>query len=152
MVLDDAVEGFVDIVGHAGSVAADVEDGSFVEPCPKLGTFFEHAVLHVDFLRLVAGECGGELIEGAIGLVGGEFVLVEVFGLLVLLAEDEPGIAFGIGGFAVLEKRAERCDPGAGAAHDHGSFVIGLGKAEAFAGSDEAGDLGVVFQGGGQAR
>src|SRR5690606_13832737 len=53
---DDVDKGLVDVLGHAGGVAADVEVGAGVDPLPYVLAVLAHAVLDVDLLRLVAGE------------------------------------------------------------------------------------------------
>ncbi len=139
---DGGVEGFIDIDGHAGGVAADVEDGTGFEPLPEIGGFFEHAVLDVDFAFLVAAEGGGEFGEGAVGEEVLPFLFVEEVGGGADFAEEEPCFAAGSGGAAFFEEGAEGGDASAWAAHDDGGLVVRGGEAEAFAVIDEAGDGG----------
>ena len=141
---DGGVEGFIDIDGHAGGVAADVEDGAGFEPLPEIGGFFEHAVLDVDFAFLVSAEGGGEFSEGAVGEEVLPFVFVEEVCGGADFAEEEPCFAAGCGGAAFFEEGAERGDAGAWAAHDDGRVVVRGGESEAFAVIDEAGDGGAL--------
>ena len=46
----------VDVLGHAGGVAAEVEHGTFLQPRPQVGAPLPETVLDVDLLGLVAGE------------------------------------------------------------------------------------------------
>ncbi len=101
-----------------------------------------HAVLHVDFLGLVAGEGGVEPGEEALGLHLGELFFVEEVGGFFLVAEEEPVLAGGAGDLALLEEGAEGRDAGAGADHDDGG--VGRGHVEMFGGLDVDGDLGLV--------
>src|SRR5581483_2109805 len=50
----------IHILRHSRCVAADVKMRAFLQPCPKLRGVFEHTVLHVNFLRLIARECRGK--------------------------------------------------------------------------------------------
>jgi Lamin Tail Domain len=46
----DLVEGAIDIGGHAGGIAADIEDGALFEPSPEFRLFFEHPMLDVNLV------------------------------------------------------------------------------------------------------
>src|SRR5271155_1328987 len=98
---DDVKEGGLYILGHAGSVAADVEVGSALEPLVELFAVLLHAVLNVDLARLVAGEGGVEAGENAILVHGLELVFVEEVHGFALFAEEEPVVAFLAGGLAL---------------------------------------------------
>lgn len=80
------MEGGIDILGHAGRVAADVEMSAGFEPRPELRGDCGHALLDVDFFGLVSGEGEVEAGEDAGGLECGEFVAVEEIGGRALVA------------------------------------------------------------------
>ena len=102
----------------------------------------EHEVLDVDFFLLIAGPGEVELGEGAIGLEGFDFRLIEVIGGAVGVAEEEPVAAFCAGYLAVFEEGAEGGDAGARADHDEGGVRV-FGEAEAFVDVDEGARAGV---------
>src|ERR1700678_430421 len=56
LLLDDGVEGGVDVPGHAGGVATDVDAGTFFKPSVEGSGLLEHSVLDVDLAILIAGE------------------------------------------------------------------------------------------------
>ncbi len=89
-----------------------------LEPRPQLRRGLPHAVLHVDFLRLVARK--GQVDSGQLAL--GEkplpFAAVEIVRGFVLVAEKEPVAAGRAGGDALLHEGAEGRDARAGADHD----------------------------------
>ncbi len=124
LLLDDAVEGGIDVLGHAGSVSADVDAGTFLKPFPEVGGFFEHLVLHVDLVLLVAGEGQVEAGEVLVGDHGLEFIAVEEVGGGGALAEEEPVAASCGEGAALVKKGTEGSDAGAGTDHDDGG--VGL--------------------------
>ena len=136
----DFVEGLVDVESHAGSVAADIEDGSLAEPVPEFGGFLFHAVLDVDLAFLVAAEGSGEAGEGAIGEEVLPFRFVEEVGAGTHFTEEEPSAAAGGGGAAFFKEGAEGGDARAWTAEDDGGFVVRQGESESFAWVDEAGD------------
>src|SRR5690606_41611108 len=57
MLGDDGLQCRIDVPGHAAGIAADIEAGARLQPGPQFPALFAHAVLHVDLLCLVAGEC-----------------------------------------------------------------------------------------------
>ena len=111
LLLDDGVEGGVDIFGHAGGVAADVDAGSVFEPLPEGRSLFEHAVLHVDLALLIAGEGEVETGEVSVGVHGLKLVAIEKIGGGAALAEEEPVAAGCAEGAALMQESSgrERC-------------------------------------------
>ena len=124
MLGDDGVEGGVDILRHAGGVAADVDAGSILQPGPEARSLLEHLVLHVDLVVLVAGEGEIEMGKVLVAEHGLELVAVEEVGCGAALAEEEPVLSGGGESAALVQEGAEGCDAGAGADHDDGR--IGL--------------------------
>jgi hypothetical protein len=65
--LDDLAEGGVDVFGHTGGVAADVQTGPFFKPGPERGGGFEHALLDVHLGLAIAGpgeiDCASRLMR-----------------------------------------------------------------------------------------
>ncbi len=104
----------VDVLGHAGGVAADVEVGARFQPGEEFGGVFLHPVLDVDLCRLVAGEGdirGGPRQPAVCQRV--QLLPVEEVAGGLLVAEEEPVLAVGAGGVAFLEEGAEGGDAGA---------------------------------------
>jgi hypothetical protein len=56
MVRHDAQQRRVHIARHARGIAADIEMGAILQPAPQVRALFEHAVLDIDLLALVAGK------------------------------------------------------------------------------------------------
>ena len=54
----DLNQGSMNVFGHVGLVATDVEVGASLKPFPNFCSVFLEAMLNVDFLLLVAGPCG----------------------------------------------------------------------------------------------
>ena len=125
--LNDAVEGFIDIFGHAFGIAADIEMRAFLQPLPKFVGGLEHAGLHVDLLFLIAAEGGVESREEAFLHPLDDLIVVEKVTGAFLVAKEEPVFAGGGGGFAFFEESAERSDAGAWADMMTG-FVRSVGK------------------------
>ena len=118
LLFDDGVQRGVDVLGHAGGIAADVDAGAFFKPRIEARGLLEHAVLHVDLAVLIAGEGEVEAGEMAVGVHGLEFVLVEEVGGGAALSEEEP-VASGVAeGAALVQEAAEGRDAGAWADHD----------------------------------
>ena len=134
------MEGDVDVLGHARGVAADVEVRAGLEPGVEFDRVLEHAVLDVHLFRLVAGEGDVEPREIAGGLQFAQLILVEKVARGLLVAEEEPVLALGVGGAAFGEERAEGRDAGAGTDHDHRQVAIGR-RAEGLVRVDEDADL-----------
>lgn len=141
VLLDDAVEGGVDVLGHAGGVAADENLCAVVDPAPELGTVLDHAVLDVDLVRLVAGEGGVETGEVAVVAHPAELVAVEEVGAGAPFVEEEPVATGGGEGAALVEEGAKGSDAGAGADHDDGGGGI-LREAEFLVRLDVEGEAG----------
>ncbi len=138
---DDLVKGFIDILGHAFGVAADVEVGAFFQPLPEFAGGLEHAGLDVDFFFLIAAEGGVEAGEVTALHPGDDLIMVEEIRAAFLIAEEEPVFSGGLGGLAFFEEGAERRDASAGADHDDGLREV-RGKAEMVRGVEvDAGGL-----------
>ena len=124
------------ILGHTGSVAADVEVCASFKPLVELFCALLHAILDVDLAGLVAGEGSVEAGEHPVFVHGLELIFVEVVHGFALFAEEEPVIAFLTGGLAFFKEGAEGGDTGAGADHDDGHAGV-FGQAEAVVGVQE---------------
>ena len=107
MALRNLAQGLVDILGHVAGIAADVQLRAFLQPAPQLGALFADAILHVDFLRLIAGKRQAELVEQAIALHALQFfAIVEIAGG-VLLTEEQPVATLVPPRAALLQERRE---------------------------------------------
>src|SRR5438045_6627584 len=95
-----------------------------------------HAMLHVDFLRLVALEGEIEPREQSVAAEGFELGPVQKIQLAALIAEEQPVAAAGVQRAAFLQEGAERSDAGAGPDHDDGDLRVGR-QVEAMRGLDE---------------
>ena len=97
VVAGDVDERVVNVLRHAMRVATDVEVGAALQPCPDFLRVFEHPVLDVNLLRLVAGERGVQAGEHAVLLPRVELGFVEEVGGAMLLAEEKPVASLGSG-------------------------------------------------------
>ena len=77
---DYIVQGFIDIMGHAGGITTNAERGALFEPCIQLLGVFSHAVLYINFLGLVAGEGYVELGEHTVAQIALPFGLIKEVG------------------------------------------------------------------------
>ena len=90
---DDLSECMINIVSHPLGVAANVEIGAFFQPVPEFPGTFEHPVLHVDLLGLVARERQVEPGQNTGRLKRVQFLLVKVVSGTALVAEEQPVLA-----------------------------------------------------------
>ena len=125
----------MDVFSHAFGIAADVKVGSTIEPSPEFGPLLEHAVLDIDFLGLIARECGGEFVEVTRFLGLGKFIAVEEIATGALVTKEEPIFPWMGVVLAMLEEGAEGGDAGAGSDHDH--IAIGRRQMEVAGGLDK---------------
>lgn len=133
------LERFFYILGHLRRVAAKIEVGPILKPLIELRPFFEHPMLNVDSLVLIAREGG---VDPEIGM-GFPLLLVEIIAILVALAEKEPVASLCAMVLALLHKGAEGGDAGAGPYHDDGGAVV-VRKAEVVGRLHEERDRGFV--------
>ncbi|CAK0117384.1 Uncharacterised protein [Burkholderia pseudomallei] len=126
---DDRLQRRVDVLRHARRVAAHVEMRALLEPCPQRRPLLEHAVLHVDLLRLVARERDIEPREEAVRAHLRELVAVIEIGVRVLLAEEQPIAPLRAARAALVQKAPERRDARARADH-HDRRVAARGRAK----------------------
>ncbi len=140
MLRHDVVQGLVHIHRHAAGIAADVEMRPLLQPAEQFGPLLPHAILHVNFTNAVAGPGRRQLGQGAGGEKPLEFVPVEKVRFFMPMAEEQPGLAAGSGGHPLLQKGAERSDPGTGPDHnDRCLAVCRQGKAVGFLDTDRQG-------------
>ena len=123
--LDDAVQGFIDILGHAFGITADVEVRAVLQPLPKLAGSLEHAGLDIDLFFLIAAERGVEAGEEAFLRPFDDLIVVKKVTGAFLVAEEQPVLTWSGGGLAFFNESPERGDAGAGAHHDDGLGEIG---------------------------
>jgi len=109
---------------------------AILEPRPQFGGVLQHAVLDVNLVLLVAREGGIEAGQEPVAVKGGQLVLEQEIGVAPRIAEEQPIAADGAGRAALLQKGAERRDPGAGADHDQRRIVV-LGQPEIMGLADE---------------
>ena len=106
---------------------------AILEPRPQFGGVLQHAVLDVNLVLLVAREGGIEAGQEPVAVKGGQLVLEQEIGVAPRIAEEQPIAADGAGRAALLQKGAERRNPGAGADHNH--RAVGRREAKAVAGA-----------------
>jgi len=133
LLLHDGVQGGVNVFGHVGGVATDVDAGTFLEPLVENGSLLEHSILDVDLALLIAGEGEVEAGEVPVVLHGFELFAVEEVGGGAALAEEEPVATGGAKGTALVQEGAEGSDAGARPDHDDGGGGVG-GEAESLVG------------------
>src|SRR5262249_53293204 len=92
------------VLGHALGVAAAIDVRSVGEPRPQVATDLAHAILHVEFLLAVARPGERETREQAHRLHPGELVLVEEVVIVMLMAEEQPVAALGLGRHALVQE------------------------------------------------
>ena len=88
--LDHLVQGGINVLGHALGVATDINMRSLLEPGPHIPCVFQHAMLHVDLLDLIAGECRLQARQSPVGERSLKFFAVEEIGGAMLIAEEKP--------------------------------------------------------------
>src|SRR6266851_6380417 len=122
---DDIDKSNLDVLGHALSVAADVDVRAVGEPRPQIAADFAHAVLHVDFLAPVARPGEREPGQNAGRLHALELVLIEEIEIRALMAEEQPIAAGCLRCPTLLKKGAEWRNAGAWPDHDDRHARIG---------------------------
>src|SRR5207248_11497742 len=124
LLFDDGVECGINVFGHAGGIAADVDAGAFLKPCVEVGGLLEHAVLDVDLSVLIAGESEIEPGEMPVRVHGLEFFLIEKVGGGAAFSEEEPVAAGVAEGSALVQEAAERGNAGSWTDQDDRSIGI----------------------------
>src|SRR5213595_381136 len=123
--LDDLAQRSIDIFRHASRVAANKKLGAFaVDPFPDFGGVFEHLVLDVNFMRLIARPRAIESRQKAFAGENFPVFLIGVIALLTLRPIEEPVFSFCAGSSSLLQKRSERRDPGTGSNHDQRQVLV----------------------------
>ena len=115
----NAAQRRIHVPRHAGRIAADVEMRPLLQPAPQVGGRLQHAVLHVQLVRLVARERGIQPRQRPILVPRCQFCFVQKIRGAVAFAEDQPGLAARAGRRAVRQEGAERRDASAWANHNH---------------------------------
>ena len=98
---------------------------TFVQPSPQFGAVFQHPILHVDLLTLVAGERQIQPREESVIAHAHQLVAVVEAAALVLFTEEEPVGSCVPVGTPVVQESSERSDSGSGTDHDHRAVVVG---------------------------
>src|SRR5579862_3987204 len=109
---------FCRIGGHCAFAGGDIDEGALGEPCPQRCRLFEQAMLNINLVRLVARKRGVETGQEPVAVIILEFGLEQEIGGPALIAEHEPVAGARAKRPALLQKGAERGEPGAGADHD----------------------------------
>ena len=127
----DVDEGTVHVLCHVLLVAADVEVRPVLEPIPNFLAVLLESMLDVDFLFLVTGPCGCELVE--VSLVNPSFngVLIVEFGLRRLIAKEEPVPTAAPVMDALFHEGSEWSDSSPGPNHDDVDVLV-VGEDEGF--------------------
>src|SRR5262245_47659790 len=86
----DLLEGGINVLGHAFCIATNIEMRAVLEPCPDFAGLFEHSVLNVAFVGLIAREGRVEARESSINQILVDLILVEEIMRAPLIAEEEP--------------------------------------------------------------
>ena len=76
----EATQRSIDILGHVRGITAYVEMCAILQPAPKVLCVLRHAVLHIDFLAVIAGKGDVESTQSAVLFPRGQFILVEKVG------------------------------------------------------------------------
>ncbi len=116
---DNLVEGGIDILRHPLRIAADIEIRAVLEPIEKLGAVLVHAVLHINFVLLIAGKCRVEPVKRSIRQRRLQFFAVEKIRGRALVAKEKPIPPRRPRRLALLQKRTERRNASSRADHDH---------------------------------
>ncbi|MNH12164.1 hypothetical protein D3C79_716990 [compost metagenome] len=124
MLAHHVLERGVDVLGHAPGVTTDIEVSALLQPAPQVSALLEHALLYIDFLRLVTGEGGVQAAQVAVALPGQQFVAVIKITGGLLLAEQQPVAPTGSHRLTFLKKSPKRRNPRAWADHDHRRRVV----------------------------
>ena len=107
------------ILRHVARVAAHVEVGTPLQPRPKLLGCFQHAMLDVDPIGLVAGERQVEPVQLAFPVIIHEFVAIKEIRRLMLFSEEQPIAPRRALHDALLEKGTEWRKPHPRSAHNN---------------------------------
>ena len=135
----NVAQGLVDVLGHAGGVSADVEDGTVLQPFPKFASALGHLVLDVDFLGLIARPGKIEFVNRAVFPTGLPFLAIEVIGGGGTVTEEQPVFSLCPGGPSFLHEGPEGSDPGPRTDHDDRS-VGAFGQLEILVRMEVAGN------------
>src|SRR5436189_3610625 len=138
LLLNNLVQGGIDVARHSVCVAADVEIGAVLQPLEQFGRVLEHSMLYIEFLDLIARESGGESCECPVANESFEFFAVQEVCSFVLVPEQKPRFALCPRSATIVKESAEWRDPCTGADHDQRTRGI-LREAKVFIGVNEDG-------------
>src|SRR5690606_16919235 len=128
--LRNAQQGGVNVFGHSVRVAAYIHVSAGLDPFEQIRRVFEHAILNVKFLLLVARKRQVEPIQLAIAQGCLPLSLVQKVRVEMRVAKEKPVTSFTALVGAFLDKSAKRRDSRTGSDHDYVSTGIN-GQAEA---------------------
>src|SRR5262249_34935363 len=125
----DLAQGGFDIPGHTLGIATHVAVRSLLQPAPQLAAGLAHAILDIDLVLPVTRPGRRQARKGTQGEKALKLLAVKEVGRLVLVTEEQPGLARRPLGRPLVEEGAEWRDAGAWADHDDRRLRI-LGQGE----------------------
>src|SRR5438132_13709551 len=112
--LDDLSQRSIDIFGHTSRVAAHEKLRTVVvDPFPNLSGVFQHLMLNVNFVRLIARPRAIQSRQKAVACETFPVFFVGVIALLALRSDEEPVFSFRADSLSLLQKPARRRDASA---------------------------------------
>src|SRR6266849_1247804 len=85
----------MNILGHPRGIAGDVKVGSVLKPGPKFLCIFQHSMLHINLVLLVARKSQIKPMQFALLLIIKQLLAIEKIRGAMLFAEDQPSAAAG---------------------------------------------------------
>ncbi|MNL23655.1 hypothetical protein D3C87_1450510 [compost metagenome] len=118
------MQGIVNILRHAGRVAANIEMAALFEPLIECLAVLAHTGLNIDLFGLIPRESEIETGQHAIATHLSKFVFVDEIRLPVLVAEKQPVPALCAPRLPFLQKSPEWRNARAGSHHDNRCVIV----------------------------
>src|SRR5690606_15550231 len=114
----------IHILRHTTRVAADTKIGTLLQPVPDFLALLAHAVLDIDFARLIAGKGEAQFGQQAVFMPLENIIAVIKIGRGVLLAEKQPIFALMPARLTLLQKAAKWRDARARPHHNQRGIAV----------------------------
>ena len=114
----------MNVFGHVGLVAANVEICAVFKPFPNVSTVFFEAMFDVNLLFLVTRPCSCEFVQISAVHPAFNLFLVVKFSLLGLITEEQPVTTVATVENTLLHERSELSDTGARPHHDNIHILV----------------------------
>src|SRR6267378_4942667 len=108
----------MNILRHSLRIAADIKVSSLLQPGPKFLCIFQHSMLHVDLVLLIARKSQIQPMQLPLFQIIKQLLAIEKIRRAMLFAENQPVAAGGPIERALFQESAKRSNTRSRADHD----------------------------------